>query len=88
MRKGDLIPLDLMNAFGNPGHDGYADHMRVVVGYGSSSPFANDYVNGSNLVTNPSYTLLIDQHSTNRWHVPWDYNITLGDWLSFIHVIK
>lgn len=89
LRRGDLIPLDLMNQYGQAGHDGIADHMRIVIGAGLSSPFNEDYSDGPNLVFNPEFDLLIDQHSIDRWQVPWDYNISDPlSILDFIRIIK
>jgi hypothetical protein len=89
LRKGDLIPMDLLVESGEPGHDGKADHMRVFVGAGLSSPFSEDYDGGSFLVFSPEFELLIDQHSTDRWQVPWNYNATQADFLGYyIRIIK
>ena len=89
LKRGDIMPLDLeFNSSGASGHDGLADHMRLVVGWNSSSPFSADYIGGPNLVTAPSYTLLIDQHTNTRWQVPWDYKTSAGDRMPYIHVVK
>jgi hypothetical protein len=88
LRRGDLIPLDLRMQDGTPGQDGFADHMRVVVGAGLSSPFYNDYDYDLELVTNPVFDMLVDQHSIDRWQVPWDYKLTGPEILDFIHIIK
>lgn len=88
LRKGDLIPLDLWDQNGDPGQDNVPDHMRVVVGAGLSSPYNLDYLNGPNLVQNPIFGMLIDQHSGDRWQVPWDYNVPQAAKLPFIRIIK
>lgn len=90
LRKGDIVPLDLWNEYGERGHDGVADHMRVVVGAGMSSPFNEDYsgIGVPNLVFDPDFDILIDQHTSDRWQVPWDYATEELDRLPFIHAIK
>lgn len=94
LRRGDLVPLDLWLTNGMPGQDGIEDHIRVIVGAGLSSPFHQDY-NCDNcipmppdLVFDPQFGLLIDQHTTDRWQVPWDYNVPDAAKLDFIHIIK
>ncbi|MBU0511021.1 MAG: amidase domain-containing protein [Chloroflexi bacterium] len=93
LRRGDLIPLDVWDEEDNElGHDDVADHMRIVVGAGMSSPFNADYTgeNAPNLVFYPEFNLLIDQHSYDRWQVPWDYKTVPADFLDFkyIKIIK
>ena len=87
LRRGDLVPLDLLDQWGYPGHDNVADHMRVIVGAGLSIPFGEDYVD-PNTIYNPIFEMLIDQHFIDRWQVPYNYNTGPGDVLDFIHIIK
>lgn len=90
MIKGDLLALDLQDENGRYGHDGIPDHMRVVLDWNYTSPFSIDYSGtGDNFVMSPALTLLIDQHSIDRWHVPWTYNfISMDDVYAYIHIIK
>jgi hypothetical protein len=93
---GDFILLDIRNnlipSILNP--DGKPDHGRVLVGYGWTSIESRDYTDGSGepdptiIVPDSIFTLLANQHCTDRWHVRWDYNINFdlyGVW--YIHVI-
>jgi len=78
---GDIIVMDTLNNTtwsGNP--DGIPDHVRIVVGYGSTSTNADDYRNCStpSPVPTSTYTLLINQHCIDRKHVAWNYNILPG----------
>lgn len=87
---GDFISLDLRNNETNePVPDGKPDHGRVVVGYGNTSTSQDDYTDGcggNNTIPPTTYTLLVNQHCTDRWHVAWDYNIQdIPRW--YIHVI-
>lgn len=91
LERGDFLLMDLRNN-DNPDiliPDGRPDHGRVVIGYGYTSTNQNDYTNGcgENLTVPPStYTLLANQHCTDRWHVAWDYNLPGNANLWPIHV--
>jgi hypothetical protein len=68
--------------------------MRVVVGAGLSSPFNIDYNcvqdcenPPPNLVFSPVFDLLVDQHSPDRWQVPWNYDTVDEDRLDPIQII-
>lgn len=81
LNGGDLIVMDLVNntTWSDP-PDGIPDHVRVVVGYGSTSTSAIDYNNCSTPSPVPTqmYTLLVNQHCIDRKQVAWNYNISLG----------
>ncbi|HMR99739.1 MAG TPA: amidase domain-containing protein [Anaerolineales bacterium] len=90
LQEGDFILLDLRNNDTNaPFPDGKPDHGRVVVGYGNTSVNQSDYTDGcgnNSAIPSSEYTLLVNQHCTDRWHVAWDYNIEdVPRW--YIHVI-
>ncbi len=94
LRRGDLVPIDLLNG-AYPGQDGIADHMRIIVGAGLSSPFHQDYNCDScppplppDLVYSPLFDLLVNQHTIDRWQIPWDYNVPEAAKMDFIHIIK
>jgi hypothetical protein len=90
---GDFILLDLRNnvvpAILVP--DGLPDHGRFLVGYGLTSTDQRDYTDGcggNNDIPVSEFTLVANQHCTDRWHVKWDYNIDFdryGVW--YIHII-
>jgi hypothetical protein len=91
LEAGDLILLDLMNnSDPQGGPDGIPDHVRVVVdesGYISQNQ--EDYTDGcGNNLEIPASTsdILINQHCIDRWHVKWDYGITIEGKI-YIHVI-
>lgn len=90
LKKGDLIVLDHWDLrIDDFGHDGLPDHVRIVLDWNYSSPFNVDYIgDGDNYVTNPIIQLLIDQHTTDRWHVPFNYALRSGDIYKYVHVIK
>ena len=91
LEGGDFIVLDT-------DRDQLPDHIRIVVGYGSTSTNESDYIGWEtddtscweviNPVPTPVNKLLINQHCIDRWHVAWDYNIVFENinmW--YIHVI-
>ena len=90
LAKGDLIILDAWDEENDElGHDGIADHIRIVLDWAFTSPFHIDYENcDTNYVTSPYKTMLIDQHTIDRWHVPRTYNLQSGDIIARIHIIK
>jgi uncharacterized protein with HEPN domain len=46
-------------------------------------------INGyDNMVSNPEFDLMVDQHTIDRWQVSWDYNTVVDDRLDFIRIIK
>jgi hypothetical protein len=79
LTTGDILILDITGPIGLP--DGIPDHARIIVGQGYTSTDQADYTDGcgNNLQIPPStYTLLIDQHCTDRRHVAFDYNLPPG----------
>jgi hypothetical protein len=92
---GDFILVDIRNntvpSILIP--DGLPDHARFLVGYGWTSTDPSDYTDGCGgpnpiVVPESEYTLLANQHCTDRRHIAWDYNIDFdryGVW--YIHVI-
>lgn len=90
LQSGDFFLIDLRdndNPSGPP--DGKPDHGRVIVGYGYTSTNQADYTDGCGTnypVPSQTYTLLINQHCVDRWHVAWDYRLpgSIGRWS--IHV--
>ena len=94
LEGGDFILLDLRDN-DNPDDppDGTPDHARAVIGYGNTSTNTADYISytGScEVINNPAhpsiYTLLVNQHCTDRWHIAWNYNIESDTNRWYIHV--
>lgn len=82
LEGGDFFLLDL-------NRDGKPDHGRVVVGYGFTSTNQADYTDGCGTnypIPRRTYTLLINQHCVDRWHVAWDYRLPSGIRIWSIHV--
>jgi hypothetical protein len=77
LSQGDFIAMDLDG-------NGAPDHTRVIVGSGYTSTNQADYTDGcghNNSIPAKRFTVLVDQHCIDRWHVAWDYNIgSAGLW--------
>jgi hypothetical protein len=90
LERGDFFLVDLRdnnNPSGPP--DGKPDHGRVIVGYGYTSTNQADYTNGCGVnypIPSQVYTLLINQHCVDRWHVKWDYRLPANIRYWAIHV--
>lgn len=85
LSSADIILLDLTGPGDIP--DRIPDHARVVVGYGYTSTNVADYGCLTPQTIPPStYTLLVDQHCTDRRHVAWDFRINENQRMWFYHI--
>lgn len=88
IRRGDIIYMDLYHYDQNgeqvPGAEGIVDHMRVATGRGYNSPYLLDTSNPNAYI----FGSLIDQHSTDRWHAPIEYNVQANNNWQIVYINK
>lgn len=77
LRSGDIVFYALNG-------DGVIDHSRIVSGWGYISNYSIDYLGSTDRSYELTYTLLTNNHSGYRWHVPINYSLSADSLIATI----